>query len=178
MLYPWIPAYELARCYDQLNFGGNASPEHAARVIQSRVDALSDSASVDWSNRNFFVTSHRVGDCIADSMRRQVAREDEEEPELNPGKRRTCFPPGPVDSCGSIQAQRQGQKDWRKGRCIRCSLCAPSADIKTKFLPGGPVSVGRIVSCTWPSRHPLVQLLRAGRCDFVNVRDPIPYVRL
>ena len=40
------------------------------------------------------------------------------------------------------------------------------------------VNVGRIVSCTWPSRHPLVQLLRAGRCDFVNVRDPIPYMRL
>ena len=38
--------------------------------IQSVVDALSDSASVDWSKQKFFVTCLQVGDSIADSMRR------------------------------------------------------------------------------------------------------------
>ena len=58
----WIRAYELAGCYDQLQLRGNASLEYVARFIQSFVDALSDSASVDWSNQKLFVTSLRAGE--------------------------------------------------------------------------------------------------------------------
>ena len=43
----------------------------------------------------------------------------------------------------------------------------------TNFLPGGPVSVGRIVSCPVPSQHPLVELRFADGGDFANVCDPI-----
>ena len=39
----------------------------------------------------------------------------------------------------------------RKEHCW--GRCAASADIMTNFLPGGPVSLGRIVSCPLPSRH-------------------------
>ena len=46
------------------------------------------------------------------------------------------------------------------------------------FPPDGPVSVGRTASCPLPSRHPLVELLCADGGDFVNVRDPIPYISL
>ena len=58
-LHLWAQAHELAGCDDQLNLGGNASLEHVARIIQSFVDALSDSASVDWSKQKFFVTTLR-----------------------------------------------------------------------------------------------------------------------
>ena len=54
----WIRAYEFAGCYDQLNLGGNASLEHMARVIQSFVDAPSDSASVTGC---FLIRPHVFG---------------------------------------------------------------------------------------------------------------------
>ena len=44
----------------------------------------------------------------------------------------------------------------------------------TNFLPGGPVSVGRIVRCPLPSRHPLVDLLCADGGDFANVAILFP----
>ena len=62
------PGHELACCHGQLNPGSNATLEHVYRVIQSFVDALSDCAPFEWSNQQFFVTSLRAWDCIADSM--------------------------------------------------------------------------------------------------------------
>ena len=65
-LYLWIGAYELTGRHDQLNLGGNASLEHVARVIQSVVGALSNSAPVEWPNQKLFVTSLRADDCIVE----------------------------------------------------------------------------------------------------------------
>ena len=76
------------------------------------------------------------------------------------------------------QRQRKGEEERRKERCIRWGRCAASPDVMTNFVPGGPVSVGRIVSCPSPSRHPLVELLCADGGDFVNVRNPIPRISL
>ena len=131
-------------------------------------DVVSDSASVERSNQKFFVISVRAGDCIADSMRRQVARKDKEERELNPANRRlqwwgkpccslsaTVSSPGPVDSCGD-QSKPEG-KCTGKGKKKEGKNAAASAHVMTQFLLGGPVSVGRIVSCPLPSRHPLVE---------------------
>ena len=86
---------------------------------QTFFDALCDYVSIDWSDQKLFVTS-RAGDCIADCMRRQVARKDKEERELNSGKRRpkwwgkswgsssvTVSPFGPVDFSGD-QSKSKG----------------------------------------------------------------------
>ena len=48
----------------------------------------------------------------------------------------------------------------------------------TKLLPGGLVSVGRIVRWPLPSGHPLVELLCADGGDCVDVRDPILYISI
>ena len=79
------------------------SLEHVARVIQRFVGVLSDSASVDWSNQKLFVTCLRAGDCMADSMRRQVARKDEVKRKLDQGwgpSSAAVSPLGPVESHG------------------------------------------------------------------------------
>ena len=92
-------------------------------------------------------------------------------------------PPGFVDFPAVNQSSRERAKERkrresRKERCIRWCRCAASADVTTKFLPVGPVSVGRIVSCPLPSRHPHVELLCADGYGPVNYRDPIPYISL
>ena len=113
----------------------------------------------------------------------EAARRDKEERELSSRvaiatvrgrvstwSRRFCW--------RSNQAQRQGhkkgQEERRKKHCIRWGRRATSADIMTKFLLGGPVSVGRIVRCPADT----LQLLCADGCDCVNVRDPIPLVSI
>ena len=99
-------------------------------------------------------------------MRRQVAREDKEERELNAGQATTAAVGqalGLLDfGCVSTwtrwrsikaqrQGQRQGEEERNKERCIRWSRRAASANVVTKLLPDGLVSVGRTVSCPLPS---------------------------
>ena len=102
------------------------------------------------------------------------------EPYLQNPAREPATPHGLVDSWRSIKAQWKGQRkgeERRKDRCI-WDRRAASADIMTNFLFGGPVSVGRIVSCPLPSRHPLHSTLPCGDgSDFVNVRDPTPNIQ-
>ena len=52
-----------------------------------------------------------------------------------------------------------------------------SDGVMTKLLPGGPVSVGwaPVAFCQTDT---LVELLRADGGNFVNVRDPSPYISL
>ena len=136
-----------------------------------------ESVRVDWSNQKVVVTSLRTGDCKADGIRRQVARRDKEERELNSGKRRPHWcgtpwspssaavcPLGPVESSGDQTKPKyigKGKGKYRKKeRCIRWGRRSTSPDIMTW--------------CPLPSRHPLGELLCADGRDCVNVRDPIP----
>ena len=93
---------------------------------------------------------------------------------------------GPIESSGDQSKPRgkgkgKGEKKGRKEEGtlhLLWSPCRQLPDIMTNFLPGGHVSVGRIVRCPSPSRHALVELVFADGSDCVSVLDPIPTSRI
>ena len=112
-----------------------------ARVIQNFVDTLSDSALVGCSNQKFFVTGLRADDCIADSMRRQLARKDKEKRKRQQqwwGKpwdssSAVVSPPGPVESSGDQPKPKGKGKEKKKGT-ISKTLVGRSVSRPTETL--------------------------------------------
>ena len=113
-------------------------------------------------------------------MRRQVARKDMEERELNLGKRRlqwwskpaTVSPPGPVSSSGDDPSPKARAKERERRKEERTIHPVGAVVPPAPKSCDGPVSVGRTVSFPLPSRHPLVELLCADGAVIPSPTSP------
>ena len=85
-----VEIFYVAGVYDQVNGGGLACLEVAARRIQTIVDAYAvDPAKPSWSNARFYSGVGSVDDLVSPDLRQYVARQAKEESDIESVRQKT-----------------------------------------------------------------------------------------